>query len=686
MWSPGTFQSGNQVEVVQPVSSQRKRSIDLVRQAQFAACSYLGFDPYEEKHNNGVVHQVPTSDGSVPVELHLHHHHHHHCRENDDVLKRPSHMSASADSPLGVGSLLSLCDHIQMFQDAWQGHSGRADERSQKFMLHGALMKRDSSFAGLEAGSPGSIDKKETIRERSFPMCADRYWNGGIAAAPAISQTLSDNHHFNTAARISHWECSVVQEEKLTKGFGVRIGQAERSRPLDTSEFLAEPADFGWMADSKHTSLATIPNTTKAERTYMPHSREASISSVNTQESLSGSSRKFGSVVTKRKKSFSDMDVGHDQRSLSSFDTASGSCIDTKTVSQSRQAQPAYISAKKVPGLQLPARGFAAEESCDSQGCETDRTMISLCSGKGGGLPLKTGLSLNCDECTCQQSLPTPRSSSSIHQNKQETTSIQMSVQGLMKDFKVGLESSNVSSKQHCDLSEKIISLDECEDGDVCSPHFKSVLERSVVKKPNRVSSIKDFSCFPVPFTKVPEDCNGRRDGDDTGGKRGQHLSVERGAENILSRNAGSIAPKNDEILGQNAFTADKDHATQDFNALNNHTRASQMPSMGYQPHNSSMLRKDLGKASYDGGFQMELCDQGTLEEKTFPRQQVQCKADLPFKSAPKSLGAESRRKIQTSKLCSPDNVGLISKKADSVAMGKSDVPQVKTFKSLIFV
>ena len=35
----------------------RKRSIDLVRQAQFAACSYLGFDPYEEKHKHGLAHR-----------------------------------------------------------------------------------------------------------------------------------------------------------------------------------------------------------------------------------------------------------------------------------------------------------------------------------------------------------------------------------------------------------------------------------------------------------------------------------------------------------------------------------------------------------------------------------------------------------------------------------------------------
>lgn len=129
---------------------------------------------------------MSASDGSVPVELHLHHHHHHHCRESGEVLKRPSHMQASADTPLGVGSLLSICDHIQMFQDAWQGHS-RVDERSQKFMLHGSLIKRDSSFAGFEGGLPLNDDMKEKPRERSFP---DRYWNGGIAPVSAVTQPV----------------------------------------------------------------------------------------------------------------------------------------------------------------------------------------------------------------------------------------------------------------------------------------------------------------------------------------------------------------------------------------------------------------------------------------------------------------------------------------------------------------
>ncbi|KAI5083235.1 hypothetical protein GOP47_0002978 [Adiantum capillus-veneris] len=590
MWSPGTFQSGNQLEVVQPVLSQRKRSIDLVQQAQFAACSYLGFDPYEEKHKNGVVHQMSTADGSIPLELHLHHHHHHHCRENDDVLKRPSHMSSSVDSPLGVGSLLSICDHIQMFQDAWQGHTGRADERSQKFMLHGSLMKRDSGFAGLEAGLPASNDKKENMIERSIPMCADRYWNGGIAAAPAMAQTVNDNHHFNAAARISHWECSVFQEEKLTKGLGARIGQAERSRPLDTSDFLASSANFGWMANSKHSSSATVTNTTKVERTHMSHSGDASMSSVSTQESLSGSGRKFGSVVTKRKKSFSDMDVGHEQRSLSSSDTASRSSVDTKTVSQSRQTQPVYMSGKKVPGLQLPARSFAAEEFCDSQGCETGRTMTSSCSGTGDGFPLNTGLSLNCDECTCQQSLPTPRSLSSSHQDKQEIMGVQMSVQGLMKD--------------------------------------------------------------------VTEDCSGKFGWDDTSGTRGQQ-SAERGAENVLSRNAGTSTPKNEQSVAQNPFIAVRDHAPHEFNFMSINTRATRMPSIGYQPH-------DGGKSKKDGGFQMELCDQDRLEDSSFTRHQVQCKTDLLSKSSLKSLAAEPRREIRPSKLCTLENAGLVNKKPDS--------------------
>lgn len=440
----------------------------------------------------------------------------------------------------------------------------------------------------------------------------------------------------------------MVQEEKLTKGLGVR-GR------MDGPDLLTNPPDFGWTPGSKHissTHMVPICNGAKVERSFLSHSGDASISSASSQDSFSGSNRKSGSAVTKRKKSSSDMDMDNDQMFLGASDTLARPCMDTKNINHSRLVQAGCMSSKKVPGLSmitlegpLPTRGSASQEGRDFQNGKTvmpKPELISLHMGRLDVLPPKQSTVSNCDECTCQQSLPTPRPSLSCEE-KQESMGIQTSVHDLLKDFKRDLDSPNAVSKQY-DLSEKIISLDESKIGDAHSPQFvRNRQDKGSLKKPNPISLGKDivslaashvkvishlcinyapntrFSCLkcglmfasqidvkPVnyhlvyqisdssPFLlllkiapklpvlgicslfQVSEDCNG----DDVSGNRGNHLNAEKGAS------------RNEQVLFQNGFCADKEQAKQDFKPVSTNIRTTRMDMKDSQIQGCSASQK----------------------------------------------------------------------------------------------
>ncbi|KAH7430002.1 hypothetical protein KP509_09G078100 [Ceratopteris richardii] len=446
--------------------------------------------------------QVSTIDSSLPVELHLHHHHHHHCRENDDMLKQSSQLSMSADSPLGVGTLLSICDHIQLFQDAWQAHGGKADEMSQKFMLHGSFVKRDSNYSDFGAGLISNAERES--RENSFSVCTDRYRNGGARATRVSAQTSTENHHINAAARISHYECSVLKEDNLSKGFGIRIGRTERSHPVVTSDLVTNPGDCGWIADPKHLCSSNAPaatNNAKVEQSYVSHSRDGNISSDSNHEPASGSNQKFGSGFTKRKKSINDISINRDRGSSSPSDASFRPYVDTRHVGHIQSVQSACTTVRKPLALQPPARGSFFDEGSDSQSSDTGRSTASFRSLRTDGLPLNAGTSVSCGECTCQQSLSTPRPFSSSHEERRETKESQ---KGSVKDLKRGFDYG--SSKQY-DLSEKIIGLDESENDKVHT--LRPVIirqEKNLVKRPNQVLPGKVGSTFaPFPSSKAGE-------------------------------------------------------------------------------------------------------------------------------------------------------------------------------------
>ncbi|KAH7430008.1 hypothetical protein KP509_09G078100 [Ceratopteris richardii] len=639
-----------------------KRSIELIRQAQFAACSYLGFDPYEEKYNHGSMQQVSTIDSSLPVELHLHHHHHHHCRENDDMLKQSSQLSMSADSPLGVGTLLSICDHIQLFQDAWQAHGGKADEMSQKFMLHGSFVKRDSNYSDFGAGLISNAERES--RENSFSVCTDRYRNGGARATRVSAQTSTENHHINAAARISHYECSVLKEDNLSKGFGIRIGRTERSHPVVTSDLVTNPGDCGWIADPKHLCSSNAPaatNNAKVEQSYVSHSRDGNISSDSNHEPASGSNQKFGSGFTKRKKSINDISINRDRGSSSPSDASFRPYVDTRHVGHIQSVQSACTTVRKPLALQPPARGSFFDEGSDSQSSDTGRSTASFRSLRTDGLPLNAGTSVSCGECTCQQSLSTPRPFSSSHEERRETKESQ---KGSVKDLKRGFDYG--SSKQY-DLSEKIIGLDESENDKVHT--LRPVIirqEKNLVKRPNQVLPGKVGSTFaPFPSSKVPEEWSGIPGWEDTNSRLAQSVKTQKGGDSNSLRNSMSSTPRNEKVLAH-CGVAEKDQLTQDFKTSNANIRVTRMCGMGYQPHGVETMHKN-------GISQSHYNDQDVLEDGVPARELVQSRSDMNSKSSLKSFSNEVRQESRSNNSSSPENVGVVNKKIQVVAMGKSN-------------
>ncbi|KAH7430011.1 hypothetical protein KP509_09G078100 [Ceratopteris richardii] len=580
-----------------------KRSIELIRQAQFAACSYLGFDPYEEKYNHGSMQQVSTIDSSLPVELHLHHHHHHHCRENDDMLKQSSQLSMSADSPLGVGLISNA--------------------------------ERES-------------------RENSFSVCTDRYRNGGARATRVSAQTSTENHHINAAARISHYECSVLKEDNLSKGFGIRIGRTERSHPVVTSDLVTNPGDCGWIADPKHLCSSNAPaatNNAKVEQSYVSHSRDGNISSDSNHEPASGSNQKFGSGFTKRKKSINDISINRDRGSSSPSDASFRPYVDTRHVGHIQSVQSACTTVRKPLALQPPARGSFFDEGSDSQSSDTGRSTASFRSLRTDGLPLNAGTSVSCGECTCQQSLSTPRPFSSSHEERRETKESQ---KGSVKDLKRGFDYG--SSKQY-DLSEKIIGLDESENDKVHT--LRPVIirqEKNLVKRPNQVLPGKVGSTFaPFPSSKVPEEWSGIPGWEDTNSRLAQSVKTQKGGDSNSLRNSMSSTPRNEKVLAH-CGVAEKDQLTQDFKTSNANIRVTRMCGMGYQPHGVETMHKN-------GISQSHYNDQDVLEDGVPARELVQSRSDMNSKSSLKSFSNEVRQESRSNNSSSPENVGVVNKK-----------------------
>ena len=422
------------------------------------------------------------SDGSIPLELHLHHHHHHNCREAEDVLKKASDIRSSGGSPLAVGNLLSICDHIQLFQDAWQGNI-RVDEKSQKFMLQGSLIKRDATYAGYEGGMSINSDKRD-LTERTF---TERCWSGRGAstASPITHSKITGNElqHTNREARISHWECRVIQEDNLNKGHGIGfrpIGKGQSSSSSDDAvDFTGKNTDFGWKPASKKESSSHHSNSNDG----LKIDRNTNDLNVTT---FSESIRNSEPTLTKKNTSFNDVEESYG-KVYSGSDVTSCAYSDRRILNnQQQKLQKSSDNVIRLPSMsprsslrQLP-RNSAYQEGCNLLNygkSKPNLEMMSLHMNNMGVSNIReTGL-FGCYECTCQPSA----------QVQQEGF---MTTNGRAEVLKDSLESSNM--KNRYDRREKIIILDESENDEGRNVHSMGNTNENIVSKKLMVAEGKN--------------------------------------------------------------------------------------------------------------------------------------------------------------------------------------------------
>ena len=420
------------------------------------------------------------SDGSIPLELHLHHHHHHNCREAEDVLKKASDIRSSGDS-LAVGNLLSICDHIQLFQDAWQGNI-RVDEKSQKFMLHGSLIKRDAAYAGYEGGMSINPDKKD-LTERTF---TERRWSGrGASTASPISHskiTGNELQHTNREARISHWECRVIQEDNLNKGHGIGfrpIGKGQSSSSDDAVDFTGKNTDFGWKPASKKESSSHHSNSNDG----LKIDRNTNDLNVAT---FSGSIGNSEPTLTKKNARFNDVEASYG-KIYSGSDAVSWAYSDTRILNNQQQnIQKSSDNVIRLPSMsprsslrQLP-RNSAYQEGCNLPMYEKSKPnleVMSLHMDKMGARNIREGGMFGCHECTCQPS-------AQVHQEGF------MTINGRAEVLKDSLESSNI--KNRYDRREKIIILDENDTDEGRNVHCMGNTNENIVSKKLTVAEGKN--------------------------------------------------------------------------------------------------------------------------------------------------------------------------------------------------
>jgi hypothetical protein len=365
---------------------------------------------------------------------------------------------------------LSICDQIHLFQEAWQGNI-RVDEKSQKFMLHGPLIRRDATNAGLEGGMSLNPQKRD-LAERNF---TERCWSGrGTSSASPITKskvTGNEIQHINREARFSHWECRVAQEDKLTKGCGAgvrSIGKGHLPSSDGTFDFMNKNAEHGFKPASnneysRHHSLSS--NGWKKDRNSNDSTMAAF--SGSTRNSLPTAIMDSGSDSTSWLSSDTKLPNNQHQKVQTSSDNAMG-FLGMSPTSSSRQAPRNYADQERCKFVDISKPNFYTYDRSRLNIETIPLHMDKMCvhNIKQGGL-------FSCDGCTCQS--PT--------QVYQEGFEVQMTVSGQDKDLKDSLESSNVENRQY-DIKEKIIGLNENENDKECNLHcIQKANEKILYKK-----------------------------------------------------------------------------------------------------------------------------------------------------------------------------------------------------------